>query len=74
MLRPEVDTASAEFEYTKNRFRRSSAIDSATPKEHHQQQVAQAQAEAVGTYSKAMKRFNDYLLYGNVPDDLRDRT
>lgn len=73
-LRLEVDRASEEYTQAKHNFWHVSAdIPSGFPHPDGKQRIenaARAQTAAMIAYTRALKRFNEFLINGTVPDDV----
>lgn len=74
-LQAELNRAKQAFDRAKEDFWRvAAAAPSGLPHPDGTQQVhnaARAHMHAMNTYTKALKRFNEYLLNGTIPEDLR---
>lgn len=74
ILRLEVDRASEEYTQAKHNFWHVSAdVPSGFPHPDGKQRIenaARAQTAAMIAYTRALKRFNAFLISGAVPEDL----
>jgi hypothetical protein len=77
ILKAEVDQASDEYSRSKQIFWQVSAeVPTGLPHPDGTQRIAnasRAQTAAMVAYTRALRRFNEFLLNGTVPEDLRDR-
>lgn len=76
ILRDDLDSSRAVYDAAKYRFAQvttqTSAGNAGDAEEMQRTADAiRAHAQAIVAYTKALTRFNDFLLYGTVPDDLR---
>jgi hypothetical protein len=77
MLRAEVDLASSSYTRAKEEFWRISAdVPTGLPHPDGRQRIENAsrsQTAAMIAYTRALRRFNEFLLNGTVPEDVQKR-
>lgn len=76
ILRAEVDRASQEYAKAKQNFWHISAdVPTGLPHPDGRQRIenaSHAQTSAMIAYTRALRRFNEFLLNGTIPEDLRN--